>query len=62
MSLQPPHDLLYVLRTTLTKIDADPDPSPSLMDLRHILVCRIEFMEAAQRITAPAPQAGHGPN
>lgn len=49
MSLQPPHDLLQVLRTTLRKIDADPAPSPSLVDLRRLLVERIEKMEVARR-------------
>lgn len=49
MSLQPPHDLLQVLRITLRKIDSDPAPTPSIVDLRRILVGRIEKMQAAQR-------------
>jgi hypothetical protein len=40
-------DLLHTLRNTLCKIDADPSPSPALVELRHILIERIGKMEAA---------------
>lgn len=50
MSIQPSHDLLFVLRDTLRKIDADPVPTPSLMDLRQILIRRIAALEAAEML------------
>lgn len=50
MSIQPSHDLLFVLRDTLRKIDADPVPTPSLMDVRQILIRRIAVLEAAQML------------
>lgn len=66
MSIQPSHDLLQVLRATLSKVDADPAPSPSLLELRRILVRRIEVMEGAQGLTGQrtiqdAPRIGTQP-
>ena len=50
MSLQPSHDMLATLRDTLRRIDADPAPTNSLLELRAILLRRINTMEAAHRL------------
>jgi hypothetical protein len=59
MSLQPSHDLLATLRDTLCKIEADPAPSNSLLDLRAIVLRRIEMMEAAHRLLEPRMNPMH---
>jgi hypothetical protein len=53
MSLQPSHDMLATLRDTLRRIDADPAPTDSLLELRAILLRRIDTMEATYRILDP---------
>jgi len=51
MNNLPHNDVLLNLRSTLRKIDADRNPSPSLLELRRILTDRIQRLEAVQKIT-----------
>ena len=41
----PARDLLNVLRSTLAKIDAEPEPTPQMTDLKRILAGRIAELE-----------------
>lgn len=60
MSIQPRHDLLFVLSDTLRKIDADPVPTSSLMDLRQILIHRIAALEPIAALEAGQMLARRG--
>ncbi len=41
----PSRDLLEILRTTLAKIEAEPEQTPQLADLKRILMGRIAELE-----------------
>jgi hypothetical protein len=50
MSIQPPDDLLSVLRTNLRRIEEehhDDDLAPAALELKRLLLCRIANIEAA---------------
>ena len=51
MNNLPHNDVLLTLRSTLRKIDADRNRSPSLLELRRIMTDRIQRLEAVQKIT-----------
>ena len=53
MNLQPSHDMLATLHDTLRRIDADPEPTDALLELRAILLRRIDTTEAAQQLLEP---------
>lgn len=46
--------MLIALHLTLRKIDADPAPTPSLLELRRLLAERIARLEAIQRVLSEA--------
>jgi hypothetical protein len=47
---QPPRDLLKNLRTTLARLDAEPEQTPQIDNLKRILAGRIAELERPDRL------------
>lgn len=47
---QPPRDLLKTLRTTLALLDAEPEQTPQMANLKRILAGRIAELERRDRL------------
>lgn len=53
----PARDSLQILRDSLQQLEADPNPSPRIENLKQILQGRIAELEATQRLTATRQDA-----